>query len=82
MMANPEGKTPKPNDGLRKIRTTTAFRIVNPELFIRPNKYVMTFGAIAITGCILFLALMRASHQGNARGEYADTTIKRKSRWD
>ena len=46
------------------------------------NKYVMAFGAVAITGCILFLALMRATNKGNARGEYADTTIRKKSRWD
>lgn len=31
------------NVGLRGLRTTTLFRAVNPELFIKPNKPVMAF---------------------------------------
>ncbi len=38
-----------------RIKSTLAFRIINPELFIKPNKFVMAFGLFCIGGCALFL---------------------------
>ncbi|CAM1317787.1 Uncharacterised protein g6841 [Pycnogonum litorale] len=35
--------------GLRDARTTGVFRAVNFELFVKPNKFVMGFGLVAIT---------------------------------
>ena len=37
-------------DGIRSMETTGVFRAVNFELYARPNKWVMGFGIIAITG--------------------------------
>ncbi|KJE98325.1 hypothetical protein CAOG_08304 [Capsaspora owczarzaki ATCC 30864] len=31
------------------VTSTTLFRVLNPELFLRPNKYVMAFGLGALT---------------------------------
>uniref|UniRef100_A0A8C5ES01 Small integral membrane protein 8 n=1 Tax=Gouania willdenowi TaxID=441366 RepID=A0A8C5ES01_GOUWI len=46
--------------GLRGARTTTLFRAVNPELFIKPNKPVMAFGLVTITLCIGYLGYLHA----------------------
>uniref|UniRef100_A0A669QGP6 Small integral membrane protein 8 n=1 Tax=Phasianus colchicus TaxID=9054 RepID=A0A669QGP6_PHACC len=57
-----ENETPKErNPGLRAARTTTLFRAVNPELFIKPNKPVMAFGLVAITLCVAYLGYLHAT---------------------
>uniref|UniRef100_UPI00398EA1F1 small integral membrane protein 8 isoform X1 n=1 Tax=Pristiophorus japonicus TaxID=55135 RepID=UPI00398EA1F1 len=47
--------------GLRGIRTTSLFRAVNPELFIKPNKPVMAFGLLTITLCVSYIAYLNAT---------------------
>ncbi|PIK48091.1 putative small integral membrane protein 8 isoform X2 [Apostichopus japonicus] len=57
------GKTVNPSThetGLRGARTTTLFRAVNFELFVKPNKVVMAFGLIALTGSVAYIAYMNA----------------------
>uniref|UniRef100_A0A8V0XAI0 Small integral membrane protein 8 n=2 Tax=Gallus gallus TaxID=9031 RepID=A0A8V0XAI0_CHICK len=49
------------NPGLRGARTTTLFRAVNPELFIKPNKPMMAFGLVAITLCVAYLGYLHAT---------------------
>ncbi|XP_021247427.1 small integral membrane protein 8 isoform X2 [Numida meleagris] len=57
-----ENETPKErNPGLRGARTTTLFRAVNPELFIKPNKPVMVFGLVAVTLCVAYLGYLHAT---------------------
>ncbi|XP_072042451.1 small integral membrane protein 8-like [Amphiura filiformis] len=54
-------KPTHPNTGgLRGVRTTSLFRAVNFELFVKPNKAVMAFGLVAITGCVAYIGYMHA----------------------
>lgn len=46
----------------QKPTSTLGFRIINPELFIKPNKHVMNFGVAAIAGCVMYLVYMVATH--------------------
>ncbi|KAJ1674218.1 hypothetical protein EV182_003725 [Spiromyces aspiralis] len=39
-----------------RIRSTSLFRLLNPELFIRPNKAVMILGGLAFVGVVGWLA--------------------------
>ena len=56
-------KPPAAGDGIRSLRTSGMFRSLNFELYARPNKYVMGFGLIAITGCVGYLAWMKSNWQ-------------------
>ncbi|XP_074847012.1 small integral membrane protein 8 [Carettochelys insculpta] len=49
--------------GLRGVRTTTLFRAVNPELFIKPNKPVMAFGLITISLCVAYIGYLHATQE-------------------
>ncbi|XP_019727081.1 small integral membrane protein 8 [Hippocampus comes] len=71
-MAPKEGSEGKKNvetdyrtPGLRRAQTTTLFRAVNPELFIKPNKPVMAFGLITITLCVGYLGYLHATKENN-----------------
>ncbi|XP_063168402.1 small integral membrane protein 8 isoform X1 [Candoia aspera] len=60
-------EAPKEKDyrtpGLRGVRTTTLFRAVNPELFIKPNKAVMAFGLVAVTLCVAYVGYLHAQEE-------------------
>eukprot|EP00058_Branchiostoma_floridae_P018300 XP_002603789.1 hypothetical protein BRAFLDRAFT_86619 [Branchiostoma floridae] len=88
----PEAKPPSSagprSPGLRHVQTTTLFRVVNPELFMRPNKMVMAFGLVTITGCIAYLAYMNASKENqrdqlyvNVSSDGTETVQRRRSKW-
>ncbi|KAG8524495.1 Small integral membrane protein 8, partial [Galemys pyrenaicus] len=51
------------NPGLRGVRTTTLFRAVNPELFIKPNKPVMAFGLITLSLCVAYIGYLHATQE-------------------
>ncbi|KAL6092385.1 hypothetical protein STEG23_016466, partial [Scotinomys teguina] len=51
------------NPGLRGTRTTTLFRAVNPELFIKPNKPVMAFGLVALSLCVAYIGYLHATQE-------------------
>ncbi|XP_012669256.1 small integral membrane protein 8 [Otolemur garnettii] len=51
------------NPGLRGVRTTTLFRAVNPELFIKPNKPVMAFGMAALSLCMAYIGYLHATQE-------------------
>lgn len=76
--------------GLRGAQTTTLFRAVNFELFVKPNKVVMAFGLIAMTGCVAYLAYLNAVKENKKDKmmyeQYFEdgSTImrKKKSKWD
>ncbi|XP_030260222.1 small integral membrane protein 8 [Sparus aurata] len=74
--------------GLRGTQTTTLFRAVNPELFIRPNKPVMVFGLVTITLCVGYLGYMHATTENDqqlyeAIDSEGERYMRRKtSKWD
>ncbi|XP_023856743.1 small integral membrane protein 8 [Salvelinus sp. IW2-2015] len=74
--------------GLRGAKTTTLFRAVNPELFIRPNKPVMAFGLITITLCVGYLGYLHATKDNDqqlyeAIDSEGEKNMRRKtSKWD
>lgn len=74
--------------GLRGVRTTTLFRAVNPELFIKPNKPVMAFGLVTITLCVAYLGYMHAMKENDQQlYEAIDSdgeryTRRKSSKWD
>nr|XP_020644324.1 small integral membrane protein 8 isoform X2 [Pogona vitticeps] len=85
-------EAPKDKDyrspGLRGVKTTTLFRAVNPELFIKPNKAVMTFGLVTLTLCVAYIGYLHAQ-QENIKDLYeaidseGNREMKRKtSKWD
>ena len=72
-----------------KQTSTLGFRIINPELFIRPNKHVMNFGIAAMAGCVMYMVFMIASHDpkkssGNKEKTFSSATgqLSNRSKWD
>ncbi|XP_047429836.1 small integral membrane protein 8 [Mugil cephalus] len=84
---NPE-KNGLRTPGLRGAKTTTLFRAVNPELFIKPNKPVMVFGLVTITLCVCYLGYLHAVTENNqqlyeAIDSEGQRHMRRKSsKWD
>ncbi|XP_013404838.1 small integral membrane protein 8 [Lingula anatina] len=90
------GNTPKPppategyqEPGWKNIKTTSVFRAVNFELFVKPNKVVMGLGLVAISGCVAYLAYMNAMAENKADMYRAVTEDgeerlqKKTSKWD
>ncbi|XP_073348892.1 small integral membrane protein 8 [Pagrus major] len=74
--------------GLRGAQTTTLFRAVNPELFIKPNKPVMVFGLVTITLCVGYLGYLHAMKENDqqlyeAIDSEGERYMRRKtSKWD
>ncbi|XP_076612606.1 small integral membrane protein 8 [Chaetodon auriga] len=74
--------------GLRGAKTTTLFRAVNPELFIKPNKPVMVFGLVTITLCVGYLGYLHAIKENDqqlyeAIDSEGERYMRRKtSKWD
>ncbi|NP_001019604.2 small integral membrane protein 8 isoform 1 [Danio rerio] len=74
--------------GLRGVRTTSLFRAVNPELFIRPNKPVMALGLLALSVCVGYLGYLHAIRDSDqqlyeAVDSDGETYMRRRtSRWD
>merc|ERR1712213_219243 len=76
-----------PGEGIRKLRTSNVFRTLNFELYVKPNKYMMWFGAITFTSCVSYIFYMKYQHK-NERVYTAmddnDQLVLRKKRsgWD
>ncbi|KAJ8356073.1 hypothetical protein SKAU_G00188670 [Synaphobranchus kaupii] len=96
-MSSPEsgsGKAEAPKErsfktpGLRGVQTTTLFRAVNPELFIKPNKPVMAFGLVTISLCVAYLGYLHATKENDqelyeAVDSEGEKYMRRKtSKWD
>lgn len=89
---NIKKEAPKERDGripgLRGVRTTTLFRAVNPELFIKPNKPVMAFGLITITLCVAYIGYLHATQENKkdlyeaVNSEGARYMRRKTSKWD
>lgn len=76
------------NPGLRGVRTTTLFRAVNPELFIKPNKPVMAFGLVTLSLCVAYIGYLHATQENKmelyeAIDSEGHSYMRRKtSKWD
>ncbi|KAK3599408.1 hypothetical protein CHS0354_036425 [Potamilus streckersoni] len=44
--------------GWSKMKSTSLFRALNFELYIKPNKHVISFGIAALIGCVAYIAYM------------------------
>lgn len=72
----------------QKPTSTLGFRIINPELFIKPNKHVMNFGVAAIAGCVMYIVYMIATHDPKKSSEKEKTfsirtgQISSSTKWD
>lgn len=83
---NKEKPEIQPGDGLRKLRTTRVFRVVNYELYARPNKGIMIAGALTFLSCIGYITYMRQNLENvkyyAAVGADGDVNFKKKtSKW-
>ncbi|XP_063078834.1 small integral membrane protein 8 [Engraulis encrasicolus] len=95
-MSSPEKDTGKTTSkesgyrtpGLRGAQTTTLFRAVNPELFIKPNKPVMAFGLVTISLCVGYIGYLHATKENDqelyeAVDSEGERYMRRKtSKWD
>ena len=87
-----EKEPPKEKDlgnvGLRGVGTTTLFRAVNPELFVKPNKPVMAFGLITFSLCVAYIGYLHATRENEkdlyeAIDSEGHSYMRRKtSKWD
>ncbi|XP_006626210.1 small integral membrane protein 8 [Lepisosteus oculatus] len=74
--------------GLRGVQTTTLFRAINPELFIKPNKPVMAIGLLTLSLCVGYLGYLHATTENKqdlyeAIDSEGTRHMRRKSsRWD
>ncbi|XP_026324186.1 small integral membrane protein 8 [Hyposmocoma kahamanoa] len=87
MSETPKGPRQTAGDGIRSMRSTTAFRIVNFELYAKPNIVIMTLGLTCFGLTLGYLAYMRTKYE--SMGYYAavdkdgnEMFEKKKSKWD
>ncbi|XP_077992550.1 small integral membrane protein 8-like [Glandiceps talaboti] len=93
-MAEKDSKRPaanqhQPGDGFRGVRTTSLFRAVNFELFVKPNKVVMAFGLTVMTGIVVYFGYMNAMAENKKDQIYVAynhdgsvETKRKSSKWD
>ncbi|VVC92493.1 unnamed protein product [Leptidea sinapis] len=77
----------KPGDGIRSMRTSTAFRVVNFELYAKPNIVIMTIGLTCFGIAVGYMAYMRQKYE--SMGYYTaidkdgkEIFEKKKSKWE
>ena len=82
-------KSTKFQPTFKDLGTTTLFRITNFELFVKPNKYVMTFGLLMSSFCFGYLIYMNYDYDNQLQKQNAfnnqandQDEKKPKSRWD
>ncbi|KAG7165517.1 small integral membrane protein 8-like [Homarus americanus] len=74
-------------DGIKSIRTTSVFKAINFELYVKPNLAVMSFGVVAIICSGAYLAYMK-SQQRESKTYVAiaedgtQSLTQKKSKWD
>ncbi|KAM7355161.1 small integral membrane protein 8 isoform 1-T2 [Cochliomyia hominivorax] len=77
----------EPGDGIRQVKTTSVFRLINFELYTKPNKIIMGIGLAAITGVFGYITYMRWKYE--SMGYYTavhedgkEVFLKKESKWD
>ncbi|XP_037818899.1 small integral membrane protein 8 [Lucilia sericata] len=85
--AQNSARVAEPGDGIRQVKTTNVFRLINFELYTRPNKIVMGVGLACITGVFGYITYMRWKYE--SLGYYTavsddgkEVFIKKESKWD
>ncbi|KAL3864967.1 hypothetical protein ACJMK2_006608 [Sinanodonta woodiana] len=74
--------------GWGKMKSTSLFRALNFELYIKPNKHVISFGIAALVGCVAYISYMNLTADKRVNTYTAmnpDGTFTRRtrtSRWD
>ncbi|CAG9783065.1 unnamed protein product [Diatraea saccharalis] len=78
---------PKPGEGIRSMQSTTAFRVINFELYAKPNIVIMTIGLTCFGITLGYIAYMRSKYE--SMGYYTavdkegkEIFEKKKSKWD
>ncbi|XP_037929289.1 small integral membrane protein 8-like isoform X2 [Teleopsis dalmanni] len=76
-----------PGDGIRAVRTTSVFRLLNFELYAKPNKIIMGVGIACFAGVLGYITYMRSKYED--LGYYAavqddgkETFTKKVSNWE
>ncbi|KAI8429789.1 hypothetical protein MSG28_000325 [Choristoneura fumiferana] len=64
-----DSKNEKPGEGIRSMRSTTAFRVVNFELYAKPNIVIMSIGLTCFGITLGYIAYMRQKYE--SLGYYA-----------
>ncbi|CAL1673689.1 unnamed protein product [Lasius platythorax] len=85
-MSNKNVRDTTPGDGLRSLRSTSLFRAINFELYIKPNKTIMLLGVIAMLGCSGYIFYMNSGQRKNnyqAMMKSDDTVVlvRKASKW-
>ncbi|XP_037041210.1 small integral membrane protein 8 [Bradysia coprophila] len=77
----------QPGEGIRSMRTTGVFRVVNYELYAKPNIVIMTLGLIGFGSVLAYIGYMRSKYE--SQGYYAalqedgtEVFAKRRSKWE
>jgi len=71
-----------------RVQSTSLFRALNFELFVKPNVVVMGIGIVSVTACVAYIAYWNATSEGRkndymALNEQGDLEKrKRSSKWD
>ncbi|XP_068148496.1 small integral membrane protein 8 [Drosophila tropicalis] len=87
-MSENKAKGPQqPGEGIRSMRSTSVFRLINFELYTKPNTIIMGIGLAAITGVFGYIAYMRYKYE--SLGYYVaikedgqEQFVKKKSNWE
>ena len=68
---------------------TLASRMINPELYIKPNRTLINFGVAALAGCVMYLVFMVATYDSKDKKKKTKKTFSTdtgktstKSKWD
>ncbi|XP_030569975.1 small integral membrane protein 8 [Drosophila novamexicana] len=82
-----EKQAQKPGDGIRSMRSTSVFRLINFELYTKPNKIIMGLGLAALTGVFGYIAYMRYKYENlgyyvAVREDGREEFVKKKSNWE
>ncbi|XP_065361195.1 small integral membrane protein 8 [Calliphora vicina] len=77
----------EPGDGIRQVKTTNVFRLINFELYTRPNKIVMGLGLACITGVFGYITYMRWKYENlgyytAVHDDGKEVFLKKPSKWD
>jgi len=81
-------ETSTPGDGIKSLKTSRVFRIINFELYSKPNKIIMALGLVSVSFTFGYLVYMR--HQYEKMGYYPavaedgrhEVYKQRQSKWD
>ncbi|XP_037904480.1 small integral membrane protein 8 [Hermetia illucens] len=77
----------QPGDGIRSLRSTTLFRVVNYELYAKPNIVIMSIGLAAFGLALGYVAYMRSKYEGMGyysavQDDGSEVFVKKRSKWE